>query len=118
MHGHDGRTMSPLQYVAFVPLALVAALRRSERRAIARLLDAGANTAERAILLDSQRPLSGFTRQRLERAGVLQPAGNDRYYLNVGAYEVFRARRRKRAMFMAALLLIGIAILYFRGDFS
>jgi hypothetical protein len=110
--------MNPLQYVAFVPLALVAALRRSERRVIARLLDAGANTAGRAILLDSQRPLSGFTRQRLERAGVLHPAGNDRYYLDAGAYEVFRARRRTRAMVMAALLLIGIAILYFRGDSS
>jgi hypothetical protein len=110
--------MNPLQYMAFVPLAFVAALRRSERRVIARLLDAGANTAERAILLDTQRPLSGFTRQRLERAEVLRPAGNDRYYLNVGGYEAFRARRRKRAMVMAALLLIGVAILYFRGDFS
>jgi len=110
--------MNPLQYVAFVPLALAAAVRRSERRTIARLHEAGANTAERAILLDTRRPLSGFTHRRLERAGVLQPAGNDRYYLSDAAYETFSTRRRTRAMVVLTLLLIGIAILYFRGDFS
>jgi hypothetical protein len=110
--------MNPLQLLAFVPMALAAAVRRSERRAITRLRDAGANTAERAIILESGRPLAGFAHQRLERAGVAQPAGNDRYYLNEAAYDAYRGRRRKRAMVIVALLMMGIAILYFRGAFS
>jgi hypothetical protein len=110
--------MNPLQFVAFVPLVLAAAIRRSERRAITRLEEAGANTAERAILLETRGPLSSFTHHRLERAGVLKAAGNDRYYLNGAAYEAFRTRRRTRALVVVTLLLIGIAMLYFRGEFS
>jgi hypothetical protein len=107
--------MNPLQYVALVPMALGLMVRRSERRTIARLQEAGATLAERAILLDSRPPLSRFTHGRLARAGVLQSAGNDRYYLNDAAYEAFRARRRMRAAFIVTLLLLGIAVLYFRG---
>jgi hypothetical protein len=110
--------MNPLQYAAFVPMALGLMVRRSERRTIAQLQEAGATLAERAILLDSRQALSRFTRDRLARAGVLQSAGNDRYYLNDTAYEAFRARRRTRAAFIITLLFIGIAVLYFRGVFG
>ena len=101
-----------------VPMALAAALRRSERRAIARLQEAGANTAERAILLERSRPLAGFTHARLERAGVLRSAGNDRYYLDEGGYAAYRQRRRRRAMVAFMLLAIGVALLYYGGTFS
>lgn len=110
--------MTPLQYTAFVPLVLGLLIRRNERRMIARLREAGATLGERAIWLDGRAPLSRFSRGRLARAGVLQPAGNDRYYLNDAAYEAFRARRRTRAAVIVTLLSIGIAVLYFRGVFG
>jgi hypothetical protein len=110
--------VSPVQLLALLPMTLAAAVRRSERRTIARLREAGANTAERGIVLERRRPLSRFVQHRLERSGVLLAAGNDRYYLNEAAYDAYRGRRQKRAMVIIALLLIGLAILYFRGDVS
>jgi hypothetical protein len=62
------------------------------------------------------RPLSGFAHDRLERAGVLEPAGHDRYYLNEARYKVYRGRRRTRATVVLALLVIGIFILYLLRD--
>jgi hypothetical protein len=38
--------------------------------------------------------------------------------LHEAAYDAYRGRRRTRAIVLVALLLIGIVILYFRGDFS
>lgn len=110
--------MNALQLVALVPMTLAAAVRRSERRVIARLRDAAANTAERAILLDRDRPLADFTRRRLERTGVLRAAGHDRYYLDEGGYAAYRNRRRTRARVVFVLLMIGVALLYFGGAFS
>ena len=110
--------MSPVQLLAVIRMTLAGAVRRSERRAIARLREAGADTAERAIVLETRRPLSGCAHHRLVRSGGLQPAGNDRYYWHEAAYDAYRSRRRTRALVLMALLLIGIAILYFRGDVS
>jgi len=89
--------------------------RRAERRTIARLTEAGANTAERAILLEEGGKVSAFVYKRLGRAGALVPAGNDRYYLNQAAYDAFRGRRRTRGLIVLAALLGIIAVLYFSG---
>ena len=107
-----------LQVLAFVPLAAAARIRRVERRTIARLTDAGANVAERGILLQRAGLVDGFVFRRLLRAEVLQPAGNDRYYLNSAAYERFRGARRRRALVVLTIMLIIVAALYFRGDLA
>jgi hypothetical protein len=106
------------QVLSFVPLALAARLRHLERRTILRVTDAGANTAERAVLLEQSGKLGEFVHRRLEHANVLISAGNDRYYFSRVAYDAFRRRRRRRAIVVLALLLIGIAVMYFRGDLS
>lgn len=107
-----------LKVLAFIPMVIGARLRRIERRTIARAMDAGATVSERAILLEQAGKLGDFVRGRLERAGVLIPVGNDRYYFDAAAYAAFRARRRQRALLVSSLLAIAITILYLRGDIS
>ena len=110
--------MYGLHGLAFVPMALAGRMRRIERRTIARLSDAGANTAERAILLEGDGKLRQFVHARLERAGALIGAGNDRYYLSRPAYDTFRGRRRLRAaVVVLAVAIVGVTM-YFRGEFS
>jgi hypothetical protein len=109
--------MNPLQVVAFVPMALGARLRQIERRLIRRLHDAGAQTTERAIVLEAGGALARFVYQRLEGAGALQPAGHDRYYLDEAAYGRFRGRRRKRALLVLGLALLAVLMVFLRGDF-
>src|SRR5262245_36812313 len=106
-----------VRLLVIVPIAFAATVRRLERQTIQRLTDAGANTAERSILLEDGR-LSRLVQGRLERAGALQAAGNDRYYLLMDAYERFRGRRRVRALIIFALLLVAVATVYFSGGFA
>ena len=107
-----------LRALSFIPFALAATIRGIERRAIARLRDAGATTAQRAILMDRDGLLTGFVHRRLERAGVLQPAANDRYYLNETGYDAFHTRRRRRAIGALIILAGAFAVMYFGGYVS
>ena len=107
-----------LRPLMFLPMLLAARIRRVERRTIGRLTDAGADRAERAILLETGGPIERFVHGRLERAGALQPAGNDRYYLYPAGYERFRGRRRMRALILLSVLAAVIAGLYWGGMLS
>jgi len=110
--------LSILRPLAFLPMLLAAYLRRAERRMIGRLQEAGADRAERAILLDTGGPIERFVHGRLERAGALHSAGNDRYYLYPAGYERFRGRRRVRALIALAVLASVVAGLYWGGMLS
>ncbi len=107
-----------LRVLMFVPMLVAARIRRVEARTIARLQDAGADRGERAILLETGGPIARFVHGRLERAGALRPAGNDRYYLYPAAYEQFRGRRRVRALIVLSALTAVIAALYWGGMLS
>jgi len=98
-------------------VALAAAARRTEQRTIQRLIDAGATTAERAILLTDGH-FARAVRGRLERAGALQSAGNDRYFLRMAAYERFQERRRMRVWIIVTILMLGVVTVYFSGGFA
>ena len=104
-----------LRALAFIPLALAATIRRIEQRALTRLRDAGANTAERAILMDRKGLVASFVHRRLERAGVLQAVANDRYYVNERAYGTFRRRRRRRAVILLTIVVGTVAVTYLGG---
>jgi hypothetical protein len=106
-----------LRALALVPLALAGRLRRIERRAIDRFHAAGANNAERAVLLEDGGALTAFVHRRLADARAIVPAGNDRYYLNQDAYDLWCRRRRRRATVALAIALIISVVLYFRGGF-
>jgi hypothetical protein len=107
-----------LRIVALLPMMVAARMRRIERRTIARLTDAGANTAERAILLEHGGAVSNFVYRRLTSAGALVATGNDRYYLSRPGYQTFRGRRRKRALVVLTALAAIVAAMYFLGAFS
>jgi hypothetical protein len=107
-----------LQLLAFVPLAFAGRMRQVERRTLARLKDAGAATVERAILLERGGVATAIVQNRLERAHVLQPAGNNRYYLDGAAYHAFAARRRRRAAVVVAFILGMLGLMYYGGLFS
>jgi hypothetical protein len=112
--------MPPFVRVAstVVPALIVARNSRIERRAIARLNEAGANTAERAILLEDAGRASRGVQRRLVEAGALVSAGNDRYYLNQPAYEAYRGRRRTRANIVLAVLAVIVLVMYYAGIFK
>jgi hypothetical protein len=98
---------------------IAARLRGIERRAIDRLRAAGANTAERAILLEQGKGLSAFVYRRLSNERALVAAGNDRYYLDEGAYDRFEARRRLRAqVVLIAVVVFAVVVWYVKGGFS
>jgi hypothetical protein len=100
--------------------ALVAAgrVRRVERQMSRRFEDAGADVADRAITVERAAMLDAFVFRRLRRAGVLEDAGHDRYYWDAAAYDMFRGRRRRRASIALAALLLGLLMLFYRGDIS
>lgn len=77
-----------------------------------RLTDAGANRTERAILLERNGPVAQFVHDRLERAGVLKPAANHRYYWDEIAYRELIRGRRRRAMIVVAILAVLIVMIY------
>jgi hypothetical protein len=106
-----------LRVLALVPLALAGRLCRIERRAIDRFHAAGANIAERAVLLEEGGAPTAFVHRRLAGAHAIVPAGNDRYYLDQDAYDLFCRRRRRRALAALAVVLIVSVVLYFRGGF-
>jgi hypothetical protein len=106
-----------VQLLVIAPIALAAVVCRLECKTIQRLTDAGANTAERGILLQDGR-LARLVQGRLQRAGALQAVGNDRYYLLMDAYERYRGRRRVRAWIIVTLLLLGVATVYFSGGLA
>ena len=107
-----------MQFLAFVPLAFAGRLRQVERRTLARLTDAGATTVERAILLERGGIATGIVQAGLERAHVLQAAGNNRYYLDTAAYHAFAARRRRRAAVVVTVMLGMLGLMYYGGLFS
>ena len=101
-----------LRALSFIPLALAARVRQVEQRTIARLTDAGANRTERAILLERNGPVAQFVHDRLERAGVLKPAANHRYYWDEIAYRELIRGRRRRAMIVVAILAVLSVMIY------
>jgi hypothetical protein len=107
-----------LRLLAFFPLVFVGRLRGVERRTMARLKDAGATTAERAILLEAGGFATNLVYTRLERAHVLRQAGNDRYYLDAAVYDAFTGRRRRRALTVVVVVLGMLGLTYYGGLFS
>jgi hypothetical protein len=106
--------MSPqvLHALALVPMVCGAAMRRVERRTMARVADAAATTPERAVMLEQAGRIGGFVQSRLQRNGVLIEAGNGRYYFSPAAYEAFRDRRRKRALLIISIAVVLTGVLY------
>jgi hypothetical protein len=104
-----------LRALSALLLAAGVAVRRTERRVVARFADAGANTPPRAIHPEDGGPLLNFVHARLERAGVLKRAVDDRYYFEAAAYLTYRRHRRRRALALIATALGAAVLLSYTG---
>lgn len=104
-----------LRLLVFLPMILAAKVRREERRMIRRHRDDGAVNPDHVATAESGSRVTRWVRDRLARNGVLKltPAGS---YLDETAYSAYRWRRRRRALVMVTLVLVGFGIALFRGD--
>lgn len=96
----------------FLPLIVVAAMRRAEQRIHRRFADASAFTAGSAIPFA---PSRAFERRRFEhllRSGAVQRTADGRYYLDSAGWDRHVEQRRRRVLLAAsvAIALIGIAV--------
>jgi hypothetical protein len=103
-----------LRPLAFLPIIVVAKIRRDERRLVEWFRARGALDAERAVTLKATDGIAGWLHRRLQNAGVIRAAGA-RYYFDESSYAIFRARRRRRATVVLASVLVAIAIGVFAG---
>lgn len=102
---------------ALAPVVMVAAIgiRKTERRLVDALELAGAVTPENAIKL----PLDNFLRKWVFRRLLTQDAAGETMmqlqYLKVQGYAAFRARRRKRALWVLVFVVALGAYAYYRS---
>jgi len=109
--------LAVLRAFSLLPLMVAAKVRREERRLIRAHLERGAVSREHAARVGSDGRIAGWVRERLVRNGVLK-ATSEGSYLDETAYAAFRWRRRRRALVMATLLLLGFGMAIFRGDIA
>ena len=104
-----------LRVLAMVPMFLAMKVRREERRLVQGHLDRGALSHDHVARVDSDGRVATWVRDRLVRNDALKltPEGS---YLDETAYSAYRWRRRRRALVMVTLVLLGFGIAFFKGD--
>ena len=103
-----------LRVLSFVPFVVAVKLRREERRLVEWFRARGALDEQRAVTLTAERAIERFVQRRLEGAGAIRIA-RERYYFDESSYAGFRARRKKRAMMVATVLIIGLIVAFATG---
>ena len=95
-----------------LPLFMVAAFRRAEKRIYRQLTDAGAVTAESAIQLSLGRSMERRRLESLIRDGAVRLGQNGFHYLDVDGWNRHQSNRRRRVLFAASVVvaLVGIAL--------
>jgi hypothetical protein len=107
------RLLSP----AVLMLALL--LHGSRRHLVRQLQHASAFTPAAAVPLPSRRPFQGWWVARLTNAGVIRSTADARHWLDLPAWQGYRATRRRRGLgIAAAMLVLGAAwwAFQFRGQ--
>ena len=100
------------QLAPALAILVAVALRRAERRLVARLRAAGATSAERAIALEPLRAVSAFRLRRMARRGAVRRAAAGHYYLDEPGYAAYRQARRRRAMAVIGAALAAALAVY------
>lgn len=92
---------------AILPAAVAGARRRVARYFLSR----DAVRPNDAVQFATRSPVQRRMFERLLDAGVIRSAGNDRYFLDVVAFDEANEKRRKRVM-TAAGAAVGFAVLF------
>ncbi len=88
--------------------AVAAALIATDRRLVRKLRSGGATTAERAAPIVVRSPLTRLRLTRLINVGVIRLEGS-RFYLDLDGWQAWRAKRRRRALWLLAGTLAAIS---------
>jgi hypothetical protein len=100
-----------------LPMMGPIAVKIAEKRLVARLREAKATVAQRAIPLDDLRWIQQRRLKRLARAGAVHEAGEGRWYLDEPVYAEFVAwRRRMAAIAVVAAILAGLVVYFLPGS--
>ena len=83
-----------------------------QKRYIRAFREANAIDESRAVTLSEICQKPSFIYQRLVKQGVIDRAGNDRYYLDEVKEEELRKRRKKLTSFLLFLFVLGMIIGY------
>ncbi len=93
--------------------AAVIAIRR--KRLIRRFREAGALDPEHAVELESIRERPSWIFRQMQRGGVFQHVANGRFYMNEAKAVEFLQVRQRRALIMAAILVLVFVTLWMCG---
>lgn len=109
-------TVAPL-IPSLLPLFVVAAMKRAEKRIYRQLFEAHALSAESGIALSVPRSVDRRRLEGLIGAGAVRLNANGLHFLDVDGWGEFQRNRRRRVkialIVVAALIGIGLAVLYF-----
>ncbi len=97
---------------SFIPLLMVAAMRRAEQRICRQLTEAGALTAESAIQVSLARSIDRRRLEGLVSGGAIHPAAGGRHFLDPEGLRKFHDDRQRRVILAGAIVvsLIGIGV--------
>lgn len=87
-----------------------AVVARARRKVISFFMAQNAISPDRAVAFVTNRPIERRMLDRFVAAKVLVPVGDDRFYVDVPAWDTYERRRRRRVgLFMGALAAAGAA---------
>lgn len=97
---------------SFLPMLMVAAMRRAEARICRQLTEAGAVTAETAILLTPGRSIDRRRLAGLIQGGAVRMTADSRHFLDADGWSRYQGERRRRALLALTVVvaLIGVTV--------
>ena len=95
---------------ALVPI-LAAVLLKTDRRIVRRLLDVGATSPQRAVMLRVPGPIGLMRLRRLTGAGAIVETAPGYYFLAEPEWDAYRTRRRLRALAIVAIVVPAVLFL-------
>ena len=104
------RPVELIQLAGPIVGAVAAVLAATRKRLVTRLRKAGATDEASAISLEGGGPFRRWWTSRLLRDGVLGASADGRHWLNEQTWKEYQGRRRRWALTIVTLLLLGLAL--------
>lgn len=91
-----------------VVAAAGAARARAQREVVSHFMSSNAVGPDKAVPFTASRRLEQKCFDRFRDLGVIQPAGNGGYYLDIPAYDAYQRRQRRMVV---VILLVGVLVM-------